>query len=242
LCKRALWINQTSDNGQAASRQSYLGQLASVKGGGLEKYWTETEVYRCRGGNQQIATKIVAALGPSRVHLRQPVTSLAVSDRGVVVTTAAAKYEADYAVLAVPPATWNRIAFTPRLHVSAVPQMGSNVKFLMTTKDLYWRASSSDPTRCRTAPCTSWHTAAPEGRGAGVVAFRRSASDCAAWTPPSAPRLSDALKVYPAIARASSAHGSWTGRPTWVRAPTLPRPGVTTLGRSCSSRSRPRPR
>ena len=30
--------------------QSYLGNLAMVKGGGLEKYWTDSEVYRCRAG------------------------------------------------------------------------------------------------------------------------------------------------------------------------------------------------
>ena len=29
-----------------------------VKGGGLEKYWTDSEVYRCQGGNQQLARKL----------------------------------------------------------------------------------------------------------------------------------------------------------------------------------------
>ncbi len=45
----------TADNGVVTEWQSYLGNLAMVKGGGLEKYWTESEVYRCQGGNQQLA-------------------------------------------------------------------------------------------------------------------------------------------------------------------------------------------
>ena len=47
----------------ATAWQSYLGMLAQVKGGGVEKYWKDSEVYRCRGGNQQLATKLVAAIG-----------------------------------------------------------------------------------------------------------------------------------------------------------------------------------
>jgi hypothetical protein len=49
------------DDGRQRRRpewQSYLGNLAMVKGGGLEKYWTESEVYRCKGGNQQLATRL----------------------------------------------------------------------------------------------------------------------------------------------------------------------------------------
>ena len=48
-----------ADNGMVTQWQSYLGNLAMVKGGGLEKYWTESEVYRCQGGNQQLARKFV---------------------------------------------------------------------------------------------------------------------------------------------------------------------------------------
>ena len=57
-----------ADNGVVSEWQSYLGNLAMVKGGGLEKYWTESEVYRCKGGNQQLATKLAAAIGAPRSH------------------------------------------------------------------------------------------------------------------------------------------------------------------------------
>src|SRR6185295_150974 len=80
LCKAGLDAQLVADNGVATSWQSYLGNLAQIRGGGVERYWTETEVYRCRGGNQQMAAAIVAELGPARVHLRQPVTAVTVSD------------------------------------------------------------------------------------------------------------------------------------------------------------------
>src|SRR3954469_16971506 len=107
LCKIGIDAQLVADNGVATAWQSYLGNLAQIKGGGVEKYWTETEVYRSRGGNQQLAQRLAAAIGAARVPLRQPVSSIVASDRGVTVTTAAATYEADYAVLAVPPPTWN---------------------------------------------------------------------------------------------------------------------------------------
>ena len=65
-----------ADNGVRTAWQSLLGNLAMIKGHGLEKFWTETEVFRCRGGNQQLATMLAAltlsplvrgkALGPRR--------------------------------------------------------------------------------------------------------------------------------------------------------------------------------
>ena len=118
LCKDGVDAQMVGDNGVASAWQSYLGNLAMVRGGGSEKFWTETEVYRCAGGNQQLATKLAAAVGTGRVHLRQPVTSIAVNDRGAVVKTAAGTHECDYVVLAVPPLTWNKIAFAPRLHLT----------------------------------------------------------------------------------------------------------------------------
>jgi len=155
------------------------------------------------------------------------------------VTTAAATYEADYAVLAVPPATWNRIAFTPRLHVSAVPQMGSNVKFLMTTKDLYWRAAKLGPDSLSDGPVhLTWHTTQHQKvAGAGVVAFSGGpASDlCRSWTATErTPNYLNALsKVYPAI-RASFERARFMDWPSdiWVKGSySFPAPGeVTMLG------------
>ena len=70
IVKRAVWINQVADNGQDPKRQSLLGQLAAVKGGGLERYWTESEVYRCKGGNDLLAQKLAGALAQSGFSTR----------------------------------------------------------------------------------------------------------------------------------------------------------------------------
>src|SRR5687768_14874351 len=126
LGKTAMYALMMSDNGVVPEWQSYLGNLAMVKGGGLEKFWTESEVYRCKGGNQQLATKLVAAIGPARVMTRTPVSGIAVTDRGVRVTLATGKVlEGEHAVLAVPPSVWNRIAIDPALPPTLAPQMGT---------------------------------------------------------------------------------------------------------------------
>ena len=116
LCKAGLRAMMTADNGVITEWQSYLGNLAMVKGGGLEKYWTDSEVYRCKGGNQQLATKLVAAIGAARVLTRTPVSSVAVTDRGVRVTLASGKVlEAEHVILTAPPSVWNKIAIDPLL-------------------------------------------------------------------------------------------------------------------------------
>jgi monoamine oxidase len=155
------------------------------------------------------------------------------------VTTAAAKYEADYVVLSVPPLTWNRIAFTPRLHVTAVPQMGSNIKFLMKTRDLYWRASHVGPDSLTDGPVhLTWHTTQHQPvTGAGVVAFSGgpAADACRSWPPTErTPNFLAAVgKLYPRIT-ASFERGRFMDWPSdpWVKGSySFPAPGeVTTIG------------
>jgi monoamine oxidase len=94
----AIDAQMTSDNGVRSAWQSYLGNLAMIKGGGLEKYWTDTERFHCAGGNQQLAERLAAAIGRERVRLREPVTAVPVEGSRVTVATAARSYEAEYAV------------------------------------------------------------------------------------------------------------------------------------------------
>ena len=135
LCTSGLHTLMMADNGMVTEWQSYLANLAMVKGGGLDKYWSESEVYRCQGGNQQLARKFVEAIGPARVLTRTIVRSIAVTDKNVRVTLASGKVlEGDHLVLTAPPPVWNRIAIDPALPVGLVPQMGTNVKFLMAVE------------------------------------------------------------------------------------------------------------
>ncbi len=68
LCKRAIRLSESSDANDPGW-ESLLGRLCIIKGGGLEKYWTDTEVYRCKGGNQQLAEKLADAIGRQRIRL-----------------------------------------------------------------------------------------------------------------------------------------------------------------------------
>jgi len=186
LCKLAIDVQMTSDNGVRSAWQSYLGNLAMIKGGGGEKYWTETERYRCAGGNQQLAERLVTALGRDRLHLREPVSSIDVVADRVGVRTSKGAYEGDYAVLAVPPPTWNRIAFTPALHVTSMPQMGTNVKYLAALRAVPWSQPPLSPAMLSDGPInvTWWATEGQHVPGAGMVAFSGgpSADVCRSWT------------------------------------------------------------
>ena len=174
LCKSGLHAMMTADNGVVTEWQSYLGNLAMVKGGGLEKYWTESEVYRCRGGNQSLATKLVAAIGAAKVLTRTPVRSVDISDKTVRVALANGKtLEADHVILTAPPATWNRIAFNPGLPASLGTQMGSNVKFLLGLNGPFWRRAELAPDLLSDGPVSmTWHgTEGQKGAGEALICF-----------------------------------------------------------------------
>jgi monoamine oxidase len=239
LCKAGIEAQMIADNGVTTAWQSLLGNLAMIRGGGGDRFWTETEVFRCAGGSQQLAHALVTALGAARVHLRQPATAIAVGDRGAVVTTGSAQLACDFVVLAVPPPTWNRIAFTPPLHVSGTPQMGSNVKFLMKVKDQYWRASGLAPDMLSDGPVhLTWHTTQHQKvAGAGIVAFSGgpAADACRGWTAAErTDRYLGALSPVFTGVRASFERARFMDWPSdpWVKgAYSFPAPGeVTTLG------------
>jgi len=239
LCRVGIDAQMTADNGMSTAWQSYLGNLAMIKGGGVEQYWTETEVFRCSGGTQQLALRFARELG-DRVRLRQAVTRITASDRGVeVVTQAGTKHDADHVVLAVPPPTWNRIAIVPRLPVTSMPQMGSNVKFLMALNGRFWRSASLAPDSLTDGPVhITWHaTDGQRTKAAGLVAFSGgpAADDCRAWLPAerTGKYLGALAPIYRGL-RGSFVRGRFMDWPSdpWVKASySFPAPGeVTTLG------------
>jgi monoamine oxidase len=166
--------------------QSYLGNLAMWKGGGLEKYWTDSEVFRCRGGNQQLATKLLAAIGPAKVMMRTPVRSVELTQNGARVVLATGKaLEADRVILTAPPSTWNRIDIDPALPHGLVPQMGTNVKFLLGLNGPFWRRAELAPDLLSDGPANmTWHaTDGQKGAGEALVAFSGGPSSeiCRDW-------------------------------------------------------------
>lgn len=139
LTKRLMRATLAGDNGQDVSKQSLLGQLAAVKGGGLERFWTESEVYRCRGGNDQLASKLAAAIGIERVLTNRPVLTVWRKDGRMLVELPEAQLlECDDVVMTNPPPTWKKIAFGPELPSGLVPQMGHAAKYFSVVKDRFW--------------------------------------------------------------------------------------------------------
>ncbi len=163
--KRAMWINQTSDNGQDASKQSLLGQLAAVKGGGLDKYWSDSEVYRCKGGNDALGRHLADGVGRDRITTGLPVRAITLKgDRMLVEARDGRTLECDDVVLAVPPTMWRKIQLSPTLPGGMMPQMGLNAKHFAHVKTRFWEAL--DPKRSQYALSDGLHMMTWDGTDA----------------------------------------------------------------------------
>ena len=53
--------------------------------GRSRKVWTDTEVFRLKGGNQQFALRFAKELGDERLTLDCPVREITATDKGVTV-------------------------------------------------------------------------------------------------------------------------------------------------------------
>jgi monoamine oxidase len=240
LCKTALRTMMTADNGVITEWQSYLANLAMVKGGGLESYWDETEVYRCRGGNQQLATRLAAAVGAPRVLTRTAVRAVAIDDEVARVTLGDGKVlEAEHVILTAPPSVWNKIAFDPVLPPTLLPQMANNIKQLIALKAPAWRRLELGPEMLTDGPVSlTWHaTDGQKGSGEAMVAFSGgpAADICRDWTPAERDKnyLAELNKVYKGISGSfvRSRFMNWPSD-VWAKASySFPAPGqVTTQG------------
>jgi monoamine oxidase len=237
LCKSGIHAMMMADNGVVPEWQSYLGNLAMWKGGGLEKYWTDSEVFRCRGGNQQLATKLVGAIGAAKVLTRTPVRSIELTAEGARVALATGKtLEADRVILTAPPSTWNRIAIEPGLPPGLMPQMGTNVKFLMGLNGTFWRRAELAPDLLSDGPANmTWHaTEGQKGAGEAMVAFSGgpSAEICRDWGARRTENyLTELGKVYKGIRAAYTGKArfmDWPGD-AWSKASySFPAPGQVT--------------
>lgn len=239
LCKVGLHTLMTADNGMTASWQSYLGDLAMIKGGGGGKqYWLESETHRCGGGNQLLAERLRDAIGVAKVILRTPVRTVNVTDRNARVTLADGKtLEADHVVLTAPPTTWNRMTFEPALPASLVPQMATNVKMLLAVKSRFWRAAELGPEMLSDgAVSMTWDGTDGQTRGADalMVAFSggNAADTCREWAPAARNEnyLANLSRVYRGIRPSfvKARFMDWPADP-WAKASySFPAPGQVT--------------
>ena len=238
--KLAIDAMMAGDNGVPTEWQSYLGNLAMVKGGGLEKYWSDSEVFRCAEGNQALATKLLDGIGPERVRLSTIVKRIDHGANGVRVTLASGEQVGgDDVILAAPPSTWFRIGIEPALPAALTPQMGTNVKYLISLRNAFWRRSKLAPDSLGDGPISStWEqTDGQKGTPVAMCAFSGgvSAEITREWSPAErrANYLKELGKWYPGIGAAfvNDRFMNWPSD-VWTRAGySFPAPGqVTTVG------------
>src|ERR1700733_482231 len=195
LCRSAIAEQLAADNGITAPNQSLLGVLAMVKGGGLDRYWTDTELFRCEGGSQQLAQCFEAQLNLAtrRVFKNSNVLKIECTDGRALVTVRGHSRPkvADYVILAIPPSVWSTITFTDG-HLKDLmgrpPKMGANVKYLMRLRRRFWQDFASSPNLSEEdGPVDlTWETTEAEPSvvgGLGMVAFSGAAHalECVGW-------------------------------------------------------------
>jgi len=241
MAKDAIDAELVSNNGLATDRLSWLGLLTMVKGGGLDRYWTETEVYHCNGGNQQLALGFAYAIGSERIRLNAPVREVNIaSDRVVVTVVDGRSFVADDVILTAPPSVWNAIRFDPALPEFLAPQMGSNIKYLMWLKDRFWLAGDRGALSFSNGDVqNTWESTAgqPGNAPAGMVAFSGGPESDAMRAIPAARRDAAYAEIlaqpYPQLADAfvKSRFMDWPATPWTEASYSFPAPGqVTTVG------------
>jgi monoamine oxidase len=249
LCRHAVIEQLETDNSVSADRQSLLAVLAMIKGGGLASYWEDTEVYRCEGGNDTLAKKFETELLKKDcvVQRNSPVQSIHLTGGKVYMEVNGQQPSpADDLILAVPPSVWSLIKFkNPDLQrkLRNWPQMGKNVKFLMSFNRRFWEDTGTSPTLTQDGPTDlTWETTEKSKRGDfAMVAFSGGddAATCSEWADSEAKEnYKKALeKVYVRIGPEMREHdfANWPKDP-WTRASySFPAPGEVVHGGLCSS-------
>lgn len=240
LSKLLLHTEFAADNGVDTEQQSYLGNLAQIAGGGLDRYWPETEVYRCRGGNQQIAQKLMLGLGRDRVNLQRAVQRIECDDKGVKVTDSTGKvWTGDDVILTVPPSVWHKIEIEPALPATLTPQMGNNIKQLSVVRSRFWQEQQLLPDARTDGPvCMTWEaTDAQSDRDTKAVCLTAfsggSASTlCRKFSPEdrSAMYARELEALFPGFQKALTREAfiDWPGDPWSMGSYSFPAPGQVT--------------
>lgn len=244
-CRELIEIQMTGINGLIPAWQNWLGILAIVRGGGLQKFWDETDTLHCVGGTQQLAGKLyhdfVNSSGKATVQFGCPVHAIRIRDNRVFVKLDDGEtLEADDVVLTVPPTTWNKIAFDPPLPPQLTVPLAASTKYLAVFDKPIWREQDRQPNAMSSGPIQlTWETTAGQGEAGphALVAFAggRAADECRGWPDSERnDRCRSALdRLYPGAAKAivASRFVDWVSDP-WARGTySFPAPGqVTTVG------------
>ncbi len=239
LARRAIAAELNADNGVVVSRQGWLALLTAIKGGGLERYWTDTEAFRCVGGNSKLTHALARAIGREHVHTNTPVTKIELrQDRVRVTTNRGQVLVADDVVLAIPPGTWDRIDINPPLPQILRPQVGTVVKFLSSVDQKTWKDTA---TSLSDGPIAlTWESTAGQGATGqhGLTAFaagRAANSLMASWNRGWNDKgiISELEAVHPGITKhvTKTRFIAWPNEKYSAGGYSFPAPGeITTLG------------
>ena len=243
LAKTAMKEQLASDNGIEAREQSLLGVLAMIKGGGVDRYWSDTEVYRCEDGNQQLAERFCDEIIDKKgeVVLATKIEKVVRNGRKINfigLTHVEGNWKpaeiksADEVILAVPPSVWGNIRSNDKTVdgiLRGAPRMGKNVKFLMSFKKRFWEDFSSSPTLSEDGPVDmTWETTEADKENDGeyaMVAFSgaKHAETCAKWGDKEETKdkyMRDLKVVYPAIDKhlVHFEFMNWPEKEKWTKA------------------------
>jgi monoamine oxidase len=237
LCRLAFLEQLESDNGVQAGQQSWLGNLAMIKGGGLARYWRDTETHHCRDGNQELAFKLRAAI--RIVKTGKKVERINIDNAGVTVKFGRGKSRRFHdVILATPPTMWRRpIRISPPLPQEYQVQFGRNVKYILNVENGCWDPESPELTTDGPIDIT-WLGTKTEKKNprAGWVAFS-GANDATTLRRWRTKRRREVLNRLSAIYPRAGYHPGkgkfmdWLGDP-WTRGSySFPAPGeVTRVG------------
>jgi monoamine oxidase len=151
LCRKAMEVNFANTNGAPTRQQSYLANLALVKGaarpGSDDAFFTSSENIRCESGNDDLAKHLAADICRmgGEVRLSRPVTQIDIKGGEVQVADSDGKQErADVVVLAIPPSLWcdspqkGKCAVGPDIFRNNRMTMGTAVKYLSQCPGRFW--------------------------------------------------------------------------------------------------------
>lgn len=143
--------------------QSFLGLLCAIKGGALSddlstlttpsEYWTETEIFRCAHGNQELAWKLRETIEKRGGKFeRFPVKEVDMSATPPSVTLwnpvtgkRSASRTFDWVVVAVPPSVYNDIDFLGLSILDAKIGYGDATKLLSRVDRRFWMKKGKAP-------------------------------------------------------------------------------------------------
>ncbi|MBD0417418.1 FAD-dependent oxidoreductase [Oryzicola mucosus] len=196
-----------NDDASRPDQSSYLGTLASVAGGGYEKFWTETEVFRCIGGNQRLAFKLAEAIGSENIRLQAPITRIGLAGSGVQISLAdGANIEGDIVVLTAPPSTWDNFVIEPALPRGYQPSTGPAIKYLSKVSRPYWVKDGLVPGSLTDSPVgETWEATdgqrSSDDEAACLTVFSggQAAQDCLNFAPETRDRTFNSYieQIYP---------------------------------------------